>query len=657
MHATLQVVLILLAVAVVVAATARALHLPPMLGYLLTGIVIGPHGLGWIPDTPDTRYLAEFGVVFLMFSVGLEFSLSRMRAMRGTVFGFGGAQVGITLLLTLGLAWLLGFPLLSGLALGGVLAMSSTAIVSKLLSDRMELQTPHGRMILGALLFQDLAVVPMLILIPALAMNAGDMAAQLAWALLKAALVLGLILFAGQKIMRAWFHRVAAAKSSEIFTLNLLLFTLGLAWLTERAGLSLALGAFLAGMLVSETEYRYQVEGDIKPFRDVLLGLFFVTIGMRLNIASALAAWWQVLLLVGMIMIGKGIVIWGLARALGRNSASTAIRTALGLAQAGEFGFVLLAMATDHGLLDARIGQPVLASMVLSMLIAPLLINRMETLTRVLCGSDWANQAKLVHDIAVKTFGKSGHIVVCGYGRSGQSLARFLESESLPFVALDYDPERVKAAADAGESVVFGDAGRREVLVAAGISRARALVVTFAETNSALSILRHVHEIKPALPVVVRTTDETSIDQLKEAGAAEVVFEVMEGSLIMAFHALMLMGLPMANVMKRIQAVRESRYELMRGFFHGATDENQELDEAAQPRLFSVHIGPESAAIGSSLADLDLAHLSVSVVAVRRRGIKGLDPQPETRLEAGDVLVLRGTAENLAATEIRLLQG
>ncbi len=656
MHATLEVVLILLAVAVVVAAAARALHLPPMLGYLLTGIVIGPHGLGWIPDTQETRYLAEFGVVFLMFSVGLEFSLTRMRAMRGTVLGFGGAQVGLSLLLTLGLAWLLGFPLLGGLALGGVLAMSSTAIVSKLLADRMELQTSHGQLILGVLLFQDLAVVPMLILVPALAMNAGDMAVQLAWALLKAVLVLGLILFAGQRIMRAWFHRVAAAKSPEIFTLNLLLFTLGLAWLTEKAGLSMALGAFLAGMLVSETEYRYQVEDDIKPFRDVLLGLFFVTIGMRLDIASALAAWWQVLLLVSVIMLGKGIVIWGLARAFG-NTASTAIRTALGLAQAGEFGLVLLALATDHGLLQARMGQPTLAAMVLSMLTAPLLINRMETLTRLLCGSDWANQAKLVHDIAVKTFGKSGHVIVCGYGRSGQSLARFLESENLPFVALDYDPERVKAAADAGESVVFGDSSRREVLVAAGISRSKALVVTFAETKSALSILRHAHEIKPALPVVVRTTDETSVDLLKGAGAAEVVFEVMEGSLIMAFHALMLMGLPMAKVMRRIQAVRESRYELMRGFFRGATDEDEELDAEAQPRLSSVHIGSESAANGRRLGELNLAHLSVSVVAVRRRGIKGLDPQPETRLEAGDVLVLKGTAANLAATEVRLLQG
>ncbi|MGO9444662.1 MAG: cation:proton antiporter [Thiobacillaceae bacterium] len=656
MHETLEIVLILLAVAVVVAAMARTLHLPPMLGYLLTGIAIGPHGVGWIPDTRETRYLAEFGVVFLMFSVGLEFSLSRLRAMQGTVFGFGGAQVGITLLLTLGLAWLLGLPAMSGLALGGVLAMSSTAIVSKLLADRMELQTPFGRMILGALLFQDLAVVPMLILIPALAMTVGDMAAELGFAALKAALVLGLILFAGQKIMRAWFHRVAAAKSPEIFTLNLLLVTLGLAFLTERAGLSLALGAFLAGMLISETEYRYLVEDDIKPFRDVLLGLFFVTIGMRLDLATVLAEWWQVLALLVAVTLGKGVVIWALVRLFG-NAASTAVRSAIGLAQAGEFGFVLLALSADQGLLVPSVWQPVLAAMVLSMVIAPLLINRMEALTRLLCGSEWATQAKHVHDIAVKAFGKAGHVVVCGYGRTGQSLARLLDAENMPFVALDYDRERVKAAAGAGETVVFGDAGRREVLIAAGLSRATALVVTFADVKVALSILRHARELKPALPVVVRTTDESAIDVLKEAGAAEVVSEIMEGSLMMAFHALMLLGLPLPVVLKRIQAVRESRYDLMRGFFRGVTDESEALDDTAQPRLFTVHIGSQFSAIGKTLGELNLDGLSVTVLAVRRHGIKASDPQPETRLRAGDVVVLRGAAENLATAETRLLQG
>jgi CPA2 family monovalent cation:H+ antiporter-2 len=656
MHDTLEFVLIMLAAAVLVTILARAFKLPTMLGYLLTGIAIGPSALGWIPDTAQTRYLAEFGVVFLMFSVGLEFSLPRMLAMRSTVFGFGGAQVLVTLLATLGLAWLLGMEVAAGVALGGALAMSSTAIVSKLLSERVELQSPHGRLSMGALLFQDLAVVPLLIVIPALAMPASTLAHTLLWALLKAALVLTVLLFLGQKLMRPWFHRVAAAKSPELFTLNLLFITLGLAFLTERAGLSLALGAFLAGMLVSETEYRYQVEDDIKPFRDVLLGLFFITVGMRLDLAVVGQQVFQVLIMLAVIVVGKAVAIWALCRGFGHGQA-TSLRTALALAQGGEFGLVLLALAADQGLMSVEAAQPVLAALVISMLLAPLLIHRMEWFTARLAGGEWANRAKEVHDIALRTFGKSGHVILCGYGRSGQSLARFLETENIPFVALDFDPERVKAAAAAGESVVYGDPAKREVLIAAGISRARAMAITFSDLNSSMSILRHAQELKPELPVVVRTIDDSHIDKLKEAGATEVVSEVMEGSLMLASHALMLLGVPLSQVLKRIRAVRESRYALMKGFFRGATDLDEDLDEEAQPRLFSVLMTPQSAGVGKSLDELDLAALLVDVIAVRRRGIRAVAPGPETRVEEGDVLVLRGVAENLAAAEIRLLQG
>lgn len=656
MQTTLELVLILLAAAVIVAAAARAFKLPTMLGYLVTGIAIGPHALGWLPDSPQARYLAEFGVVFLMFSVGLEFSLPRMLAMRGIVFGFGGAQVALAMLATLALSLPLGLSVPTGIALGGALAMSSTAIVSKLLSERVELQLPHGRLAMGTLLFQDLAVVPLLILIPAFAMPADSLARELFTALLKAAAVLFVLLFFGQKLMRAWFHRIAETKSSELFTLNLLLITLGLAYLTEHAGLSLALGAFLAGMLVSETEYRYQVEDDIKPFRDVLLGLFFVTIGMRLNVAVVWDHILLVLLLLGIVIVGKGLSIWALTRLFGHGQ-NTAVRTALSLSQGGEFGLVLLALAADNGLTGPQIGQPVLAAFIISMLLAPLLIQRMEWITQKLAASDWANRAKEVHDIALKTFGKNGHVVLCGYGRSGQSLARFLEAEHIPFVALDSDPTRVKAAAAAGESVVFGDPSKREVLIAAGISRARAMAITFSDLNASMSILRHARELKPELPIVVRTVDDSHIDKLKDAGATEVVSEVMEGSLMLASHALMLLGVPLSQVLKRIRTVRESRYALMRGFFRGATDVTEDLGDNAQPRLFSLLISPQAASIGKTLGELDLDKMLVEVAAIRRHGIRGINPGPETRIDAGDVIVLRGTAENLAAAEIRLLQG
>ena len=656
MHSSLQLVLILLAVAVLVAAVARVLRLPTMLGYLVTGIAIGPFALGWIPDSADERYLAEFGVVFLMFSIGLEFSLPRLMTMRATVFGFGGAQVVSTIALTALIAWLFDLPPLAAVALGGIMAMSSTAIVSKLLAERLEIQTPHGRQIFGALLFQDLAVVPLLILIPAFARESDTMAVDLALAMLKAVAVLGFLLFVGQRVMRPWFQWVAARKSPELFTLNLLLFTLGLAYLTERAGLSLALGAFLAGMLVSETEYRYQVEDDIKPFRDVLLGLFFVTIGMRLDPMQVVVHWDKVLLLVAAIAIGKGLLVAGLARAFG-SSRPTAVRTALGLAQAGEFGFVLLAQAADLRLLGADITQPVLAAMVVSMLIAPILINRMDALTRLFAGSEWAGKAKEVHDIAVKTFGKNRHVIVCGYGRSGQNLSRLLEAEGITFVALDADPERIRAVVASGVSVVYGDASRREVLVAAGLSRAQAVVVTYADVHSSMAILRHVRELRPELPVVVRTIDDSHIDALKAAGAAEVVSEVMEGSLMLASHALMLLGVPLSQVLKRIRTVRESRYALMRGFFRGASDTDSELDQHAQPRLNTVLITQGASAAGHTLDELALEELLVEVVAIRRQGNQGIEPQPDTVIEPGDVLVLRGAADGLAAAEFRVMQG
>ena len=656
MHSGLQLVLVLLAAAVLVAAAARALRLPTMLGYLVTGIVIGPFALGWIPDSEEARYLAEFGVVFLMFSIGLEFSLPRLMTMRMTVFGFGGAQVVLTIVLTALIAWLLDLPLLAAIALGGIMSMSSTAIVSKMMAERMEIQTPHGRQIFGALLFQDLAVVPLLILIPAFAKESDAMAATLALATLKAVVVLGFLLFVGQRIMRPWFQWVAGHKSPELFTLNLLLFTLGLAYLTESAGLSLALGAFLAGMLVSETEYRYQVEDDIKPFRDVLLGLFFVTIGMRLDLMQVMLNWGDVLLLVTAIVIGKAVLVTGLGLAFG-SARPTAVRTALGLAQAGEFGFVLLAQSADLNLLGAEISQPVLAAMVLSMLIAPLMINRMDTLTRLIAGSEWAGRAKEVHDIAVKTFGKSRHVIVCGYGRSGQNLARLFEAEDISFVALDADPERIRAVAASGVSVVYGDASRREVLVAAGLSRAQAIVVTYSDLHSSMAILRHVRELRPELPVVVRTIDDTHIDELKAAGAAEVVSEVMEGSLMLASHALMLLGIPLSQVLKRIRGVRETRYAMMRGYFRGASDVDDELDHQSQPRLHTVLIPQGAAAAGRTLEDLALDDLLVEVVAIRRQGIKGVDPQPDTEIRVGDVLMLRGAADGLAAAEIRVLQG
>jgi len=655
MHNTLQPVLILLAAAVLVVVVFRSLKLPPLLGYLIVGVAIGPHALGWISSTDEVKTLAEIGVVFLMFSIGLEFSLSKLMTMRRIVFGLGAAQVVATMLLVVAAASALDVSWQGGLALGGALAMSSTAILAKLLAERFELNSPHGRQIIGILLFQDLAVVPLLILIPALAAPADQFAVTLGMALTKAVVVLGVLLFVGQRVMRAWFHVVARQKSSELFVLNVLLVTLGIAYLTELAGLSLALGAFVAGVLISETEYRYQVEEDIKPFRDVLLGLFFVTIGMLLNISEVVENAWVSVLLVTLVL-AKTALIFGLSRLFGA-ATGVALRTGLALGACGEFGFVILAHASGGKLIDDDVLQPVLAAMVLSMLIAPFVIERSEAIVRRWSASEWMSRAMQLHNIAVQSMGADQHVLICGYGRSGQNLARFLEQEKVPFIALDNDPERIREAAAAGERVVFGDAARREVLLAAGLPRAKAVIVTYVDTPSALRILELVHELRPGLPVVVRTVDDSDVEKLRKAGAAEVVADLMEASLMLASSTLMLVGVPLTRVLRRIRETREHRYDLFRGFFRGVSDSSEGSEQALQPRLHSVPIGSGAKAVGRSLGELALDAVGVEVTAIRRRNVRTPAPAPEMRVEEGDVIVLLGNEAAVAAAEIRLLQG
>jgi CPA2 family monovalent cation:H+ antiporter-2 len=656
----LEIALILLGCGVLGVVICRSLQLPPILGYLLVGVAIGPHALGWVPDTPGTRYLAEFGVVFLMFSIGLEFSLGKLHSMRRQVFGLGLVQVGVTLLiglaagLTIGPWFGLGWQ--GSLSLAAVLAMSSTAIVSRLLADRLELDKPHGRYVFGVLLFQDLAVVPLLIVIPALSRPVEELLPALVWSLLKAALVLGFLLFLGQKLMRRWLNLVARRRSQELFMLNLLLMALGLSWVTEHAGLSLALGAFVAGILVAETEYRHQVEDDIKPFRDVLLGLFFVTVGMMLNLQLV----WQHALAVLLVLLGlmlfKLVLIGVLSRLFGA-STGDAIRTGLALCQAGEFGFVLLNLAAGQSLLPSNVHQIVLAAMLLSMVLTPLLIQQSERIVLKIARSEWMLQSLQLTRIAARSISTERHAIICGYGRSGQNLARLLDVEAIPYVALDLDPDRVRLAAASGESVVYGDAARREALVAAGIHRADALIITFANTAQAIKVIHHAHTLAPKLPIVVRTYDDSDIDRLYEAGAAEVIPEIVEGSLMLASHALLLLGVPIPRVLRRVSDARDARYGLMRGWFRGADDADEELLDPDQPRLQAFHVPEGSELVGQTLASLGFELLGVAISGIRRRGERQLSASPELILRSGDVLLLRGKPGPLAEVAQRYFGG
>jgi CPA2 family monovalent cation:H+ antiporter-2 len=661
MFSALELTLLFLSAAVLGVVAFRMLHLPPMLGYLAVGILIGPHALGLAQDSQATHSLAEFGVVFLMFSIGLEFSLPKLSAMRHIVFGLGLAQVFLTIALVMAfgsaaaylvpqqfnISWQAAF------ALGGSLAMSSTAIVSKLLTERLELESEHGRRIIGILLFQDLALVPLLIMVPALARPNTDLAAELSWAALKAVAVLVLLLVIGQKLIRRWFRIVVKRRSQELFMLNLLLITLGAAWITERAGLSLALGAFVAGMLISETEYKHQVEEDIKPFRDVLLGLFFITIGMLLNVQLVIQYWWLVLILLIAPVLLKFGLIAGLARMFGA-STGVAIRTGLALAQAGEFGFVLLSQAGGLKMLDPLLVQLILASMVLSMLLTPFILAKSDAIVMKLSANEWMMQSLALTQIATRTMATQKHVIIAGFGRSGQSLARLLEEEKIAYHALDLDPDRVREAQAAGANVSYGDAGRRESLVAAGIHRAAALVVTFADTPPALKVLHFAHELAPSLPVIVRSHDDADLDKLRNAGAAEVVPEAIEGSLMLASHALVMLGVPLRRVVHRVQAARDERYASLRGYFHGASDAPEDA-EHLHVRLHSVTLHEGARAIGKAIAALRLEDIGADV-ATLRRGKHRIEATDDTVLQPEDIVVLRGTTDSVARAEERLLK-
>jgi CPA2 family monovalent cation:H+ antiporter-2 len=567
----LDITLIYLLAAVTSVVVCRLLHWPAMLGYLLAGILLGHAFNENFTDDKGVVYLAEFGVVFLMFVIGLEFNLPKLMGMRKLVFGFGMAQVMITLLgavaghtllwwllQSMGIPWDLSWQ--GALALGAAFAMSSTAIVVKMMADRAELETPHGQRVMGVLLFQDLAVVPLLVLIPALGkVNEGNLWSTLSLAMFKATALVMLLLWGGQKLMRWWLKTIDQRKSDELFMLNILLMTLGLAWLTEHAGLSLAMGAFLAGMLIAETDYKQRVENDIRPFHDVLLGLFFITIGMKLDWAVLYQQWTWVLVLTLIPIAVKALLVAVLAHGFGAPT-GVAARTGIYLAQAGEFGFVLLSLGLSNGLIDPLWSNPVLAAMVLSMVATPFLIQHADRLVYRFAADDWLSQSLNITALAQHTINIDHHVIVCGFGRTGKNLCNLLESEHIGYLALELHPDVVHSAMLAGHRVEYGDATQLASLMSAGLARASAVVISYEDTPSALKVLALVQAHAPEVPVVVRTRDDHDLNDFREAGARDVVPEIFEASLSLASQTLHHIGIPARRVRRLVQSQRQTRY-------------------------------------------------------------------------------------------------
>ena len=654
MHETLPAILLLLISSVLAVALFRAFRLPAMLAYFLVGLILGPKSFGFLPDSDANRELAEFGIVFLMFSIGLEFSLTQLYAMRRIVLGIGGLQVAITMGVIMLVCFAFDLSWQSSWVVGGALAMSSTAIVSKLLVERLDLNSRHGRVAIGVLLFQDLAVVPLLVLIPAISSQTGSLAYTLSIAVLKAAIMLSFLFFIGRNLMNRWFGVVARQKSRELFVMNVLMVTLVLAYATKLAGLSYALGAFIAGMLISETRFRYQVESDIAAFRDILMGLFFITIGMLLDFHSLGGNLSNILMVVVGLIIFKSLVV-ALLCLLFKYEPGVAWRAGVTLAQAGEFSFVVFALGLDHGLISNDLLQVVLAGSLLSMFAAPFIIQHNLQIAEFFSRSYTRNRKSQIEGI--ENVGKQlkDHVIICGFGRSGQYLSRFLKEEKFPFIALDIDPALVQEAASAGEHVMYGDSGKRLVLAAAGAARAKALIISFDDPPSVIKILHLVNDYFPNLPVVVRTVDDANMELFRDAGASEVVPEVLEGSLMLASHALVLLGVPLNRVVRRIRLFREERYKMFKGFFHGISDGDEAVERAA-PRFHSLPVNALAYCIGKSIKDIYFGICKAEITAVRRNA-SPVEVSPDFVFEEGDVVVLLAKPHDLVLAERILLTG
>jgi CPA2 family monovalent cation:H+ antiporter-2 len=647
----LAMIVLLLGTSVVLVTLFRRLHLPAILAYLLAGLAAGPFGFAWVENTVNIQHLAEFGIVFLLFSLGLEFSIPKLMSLRRIVFGAGPAQVLTTGIAVVIAMRLFGFKWETAVITGCALSLSSTAIVIRELISRGEVNTAYGRSATGILLFQDLAAVLMLVLLPALANSHGD-----PWQAAGETLLQALLLFVGIFVVGKWLlpkllEETGRVRSDEVFVMTALLLALVAAWVTHALGLSMALGAFLAGMMLGESHFRHQIESDIRPFRDLLLGLFFMSVGMLIDPALFLEKWHWIVPGALFLIIFKSLITTVLLRLVGER-ADTAVRTGLVLSQGGEFGFVLVTLAVSLNVFSPDRAGLIVAMTVLTMIATPALIQNSARVARKvqqrMALPDESNS--IADDI-------SGHVILCGYGRVGQNLSRYLSRFHIETVAIDSDIVRIHESSQAGEKILFGDASRKDTLERAGIHRASLLVITFDDARRAEKIMRLVHSFEPNMRVLVRTRDDTSLDQLIEAGATEVVPEVLEASLMLIAHALLLMEVPLGKVLATLRQSRRDRYKLLHGYYHGDSFPSMDSAGNAYRLLHAVTLAGKARCQGRRISETGLEKLNVTIRAIRRAGTNIQDPEGDTVLESGDVVILYGPLDAVERGEELLLGG
>ncbi|QYJ87306.1 monovalent cation:proton antiporter-2 (CPA2) family protein [Shewanella mesophila] len=647
-HSFLIKILLMLVIAIVSIALFRRAGLPAILAYLVTGVISGPSMFNWFSQQ-QIHSVAELGVVLLMFSLGLEFSLPRLWAMRRTVFGLGSAQVFVTLVLTMCISMLMGMDLNEAIVVGAVVALSSTAIVLKLLNERGWLRRRHGELSVSVLLFQDLAVVPLLILMPLLASDSEVLSwHQILWAIGEGLLAFIALMAFGKWALPKLFDEVARSRSNELFVLSTLVVALVTGAFTQWIGLSMALGAFMAGMLLGESQYKRQLEADIRPFRDLLMGLFFISIGMLLDFSLVITFWWQVLLLVVAVILAKALIVFGLLRAA-KESFRTSVSSAISLAQVGEFSFVVLALAVNYQLLEITLSTKLVMVAVLSMAVAPWLVKHSVDIACRLHGLKSSQQGE---SEPIPTIEHANDLVlILGYGRVGQTIARFMKIEAIPYLVLDLDPTRVSEARRAGEPVYFGDVAKRAILKQAQIKEAKLIVLTFDGARVLEEVLPLCRQLAPEAKILVRTRDDEGMEDLETAGASQVIPESLEGSLMLVSQVMYQCGVPLNRILKRLEYERRNHYQYLHGFFSGEeTDFTLEL-------LHAVALPKGAQVVGLTLADIPWEKLRVELRAVRRAGAEVENPDLDWLIRPGDILIILGKPRRIEKAEQFLLQG
>jgi monovalent cation:H+ antiporter-2, CPA2 family len=652
----LQDLLLLLLASVPIAFIFHRLRLPTIVGFMITGVLIGPHALGLIKDVQAIEVLAEIGVALLLFTIGLEFSLRRILVMRRLVLLGGGLQVILTALLVTGVAYLLGRPVNEAVFFGFLFALSSTAIVLKSYIDRAEIDAPHGRAGVGILLFQDLSIVPMMLMIPILSGREGTSPAKIALTLGIAVAAIAVIIFAARTVVPYLLYHIVRLRSPEVFIISVVLLSLGTSWLTSQAGLSLALGAFIAGIVLSESEYSHQIVADILPFRDVFNSLFFISIGMLLSLSALAYDVFTVLAWVGALTLGKALLVLAVVRLLGY-SLRVSTMTALGLAQIGEFSFILAKAGLPQGLLSEPDYQRFLAASILSMIATPFLIKAAPAIGYAL-QSVFARASLLEQSVTgfdAQEPHMRGHVVIIGYGLNGRNLAKVLRQTGVPYLVMELNPEAVRQARAHGERIVYGDATRKEVLHHIGLEHARILVLAISDPVASRHTVWLARQINSDIHIIVRTRYMAEISDLRALGANEVIPEEFETGIEIFSRVLREYGIARHVIQRQVAAIRNEGYQMLRTPSLPIVDINEIAEALKSASTETLFVEADSSAVGKTIGELKLRKKTgVTIIAITRDGHTEINPGPETAIQAEDVLVLLGGTEqiDLAIEEI-----